>query len=198
MTTTPPTQPPAAPSKQKTDVGIQQLNLSYIADQDRLLLRVGLSDNSELMVWLTYRITRMIWQLLNVEAHLPSANSIQADTPPQQAVQQFQQEVQTTAALQKMDFQSPYTPRQEVVNDQPMLVTNVLLHNQDGKPQGLEMPCLEGVNVRMNLNKELILALCNMLQLSCKEAAWNIGTAAPMTAIGTPAIVIEGDKKVLH
>ena len=195
MTATPPAAPP---STQKTDVGIQQLNLSYIADQDRLLLRVGLSDNSELTVWLTYRITRMIWQLLNGEAHLPSANSIQADTPPSQAVQQFQQEVQTAAALQKMDFHSPYTPREEVVNNQPMLVINVLLHNQEGQPQGLEMPCLEGVSVRMNLNQELILALCNMLQLSCKEAAWNIGSAVPMLAIGAPAIVIEGDKKVLH
>ncbi len=195
MTTTPPA---AAPSAQKTDVGIQQLNLSYIADQDRLLLRVGLSDNSELVVWLTYRITRMIWQLLNVEAHLPSANSIQADTPPSQAVQQFQQEVQTTAALQKMDFQSPYTPRQEVVNDQPMLVTNVLLHSQDDKPQALEMPCLEGISVRINLNQELILALCNMLQLSSKEAAWNITNNAPILTTGSPAIVTEGDKKVLH
>lgn len=195
MTTTPPA---AAPSAQKTDVGIQQLNLSYIADQDRLLLRVGLSDNSELVVWLTYRITRMIWQLLNVEAHLPSANSIQADTPPSQAVQQFQQEVQTTAALQKMDFQSPYTPRQEVVNDQPMLVTNVLLHSQDDKPQALEMPCLEGISVRINLNQELILALCNMLQLSSKEAAWNITNNAPILTTGSPAMVTEGDKKVLH
>ena len=195
MTTTPPA---AAPSAQKTDVGIQQLNLSYIADQDRLLLRVGLSDNSELVVWLTYRITRMIWQLLNVEAHLPSANSIQADTPPSQAVQQFQQEVLTTEALQKMDFQSPYTPRQEVVNDQPMLVTNVLLHSQDDKPQALEMPCLEGISVRINLNQELILALCNMLQLSCKEATWNITNKAPILTTGSPAMVTEGDKKVLH
>ena len=196
MTASPPAQPPA--SSQKTDVGIQQLNLSYIADQDRLLLRVGLSDNSELTVWLTYRITRMIWQLLNVEVHLPSANSIQAGTPPQQAVQQFQQEVQTTEALQKMDFQSPYTPRQEVVNERPMLVTNVLLHNQDGKPQGLEMPCLEGINVRINLNQELILALCNMLQLSCKEAAWELTGAPPMLVTTTPAMAIAGDNKVLH
>ena len=191
-----PAQPPA--SSQKTDVGILQLNLSYITDQDRLLLRVGLSDNSELVVWLTYRIARMIWQLLNVEAHLPSANSIQADASPSQAVQQFQQEVQTTEALQKMDFQSPYRPQQELVNNQPMLVTNVLLHSQDVKPQALEMPCLEGISVRINLNQELILALCNMLQLSCKEAAWNITSAAPILATGTPTIAIEGDKKVLH
>ena len=197
MTASPPAQPPA--SSQKTDVGIQQLNLSYIADQDRLLLRVGLSDNSELTVWLSYRITRMIWQLLNVEAHLPSASSIQAGTPPQQAVQQFQQEVQTTEALQKMDFQSPYTPRQEVVNEQPMLVTNVLLHNQDGKPHGLEMPCLEGINVRINLNQELILALCNMLQLSCKEAAWELGLANKFNAeIPTATLLATDAKKILH
>ena len=196
MTASPPAQPPV--SSQKTDVGIQQLNLSYIADQDRLLLRVGLSDNSELTVWLTYRIMRMIWQLLNVEVHLPSANSIQAGMPPQQAVQQFQQEVQTTEALQKMDFQSPYTPRQEVVNEKIMLVTNVLLHKQDGKPQGLEMPCLEGINVRINLNQELILALCNMLQLSCKEAAWELTGAPPMLVTTPSAIAIEGDNKVLH
>ena len=196
MTASPPAQPQV--SVQKTDVGILQLNLSYIADQDRLLLRVGLSDNSELTVWLTYRITRMIWQLLNVEAHLPSANSIRAGAPPGQAVQQFQQEVQTTETLQKMDFQSPYTPWQEVVNNQPMLVSNVLLHNQDGKPQYLEMPCLEGVNVRINLNPELILAICNMLQLSCKEAVWELANAPLMLVTTLPAIAIDGDNKVLH
>ena len=194
------TAPPPAPptSLQKTDVGILQLNLSYVADQDRILLRVGLSDQSELVVWLSYRITRIIWQLLNSEAHLPSAHSIQADTSPSQAVQQFKQEVQTTEALQKMDFQSPYKPRQEVVNNQPMLVTNVLLHSQDGKPQALEMPCLEGINVRVNLNQELILALCNMLQLSAKEAAWNLMNAPPTLATSAPILVIDSDKKMLH
>ena len=79
-----------------------------------------------------------------------------------------------------------------------MLVTNVLLHSQDGKAQALEMPCLEGISVRVNLNHELILALCNMLQLSAKEAAWNIAIAPPTLATTTPAMVIENDKKVLH
>ncbi len=185
-------------STQKTDIGIQQLNISYIVEQDRLLLRIGLNDKSELVVWLSYRITRMIWQLINADAHMPSAYSIQADMPPGQAVQQFQQEVQSSEALQKMDFQTPYTARDEVMNNQPMLVTNVLLHSQNGKLQALELPCLEGINVRINLNQELILALCNMLQLSSKEAAWNITNLPPMLVAESPAIAIEGDKKVLH
>jgi hypothetical protein len=38
-----------------TDVGIQQINLSNLTEQDRMLFKVGLSDNNELLVWLTYR-----------------------------------------------------------------------------------------------------------------------------------------------
>ena len=35
-----------------------------IPDQDRLLFRVGLSDNTELVLWLTRRITKSIWNWL--------------------------------------------------------------------------------------------------------------------------------------
>lgn len=38
---------------QPVEAAIQQVNLGYNRDQDRLLLKVGLSDNSELVVWLT-------------------------------------------------------------------------------------------------------------------------------------------------
>ena len=160
----------------KPEVVIQQINLSYNAEQDRLLLRVGLADNTELLVWLTNRITKSIWQLLNGETHLPTATSIQVETPPQQAVAQFKQEVEAVEKLQKMDFATAYQPRTEVVHDAAMLAISVLLINIVDKPPALEMPCLEGVNVRMNLTQELILALTNMLRLSAKEAAWDIGT----------------------
>ena len=62
----------------KPEAAIQQINLGYNIQQDRLLLRVGLADNSELLVWLTQRITKQIWQMLNGETHLPTATSIQA------------------------------------------------------------------------------------------------------------------------
>ena len=181
----------------KPDAAIQQLNLGYNAEQDRLLLRVGLSDNSELLVWLTYRIARMIWSLLNGETHLPTATSIQAETPPSQAVEQFKQEMQVAETLQKMDFATEYQPRQEVRNDGAMLATNVLLSGAEGKPPTLEMPCLEGLTIRMNLNQELIIAMCNMLQLAAKEAAWNIG-AKVQTSVPMPLIIEPDTKKVLH
>lgn len=179
--------PPAA----KPEAAIQQLNLGYNREQDRLLFRVGLSDNTELMVWLTYRIAKQMWALLNGETHLPTANSIQIETPPAQAVQQFQQEVQAAETLQKMDFSTEYQPRKEVRNDGALLATSLQL--TDDGVKHLDITCLEGLNVRMNLTPELILAICNMLQLSAKEASWDIG--APLSM---PLLADAGEHKVLH
>lgn len=188
-------QAPAALNK--PEAAIQQINLSYSAEQDRMLLRVGLADNSELLVWLTNRITKQLWQLLNGETHIPTATSIQAETPPQQAVEQFKQEMQVAETLQKMDFATEYQPRKEVVNDGAMLAINVVLVNYAEKLPTLEVPCLEGITVRINLTQELILALCNMLQLSAKEAAWDIGVPTK-TQVQMPLVVDTDVKKVLH
>jgi hypothetical protein len=176
---------------------IQQLNLSYNTEQDRLLLRVGLADNAELLVWLTYRVTRALWQLLSGETRMPTATSIQLETPLQQAVEQFKQEAETIETLQKMDFVTAYQPRKEVVNNAAMLAISVLLIQVTDKPPVLEMPCVEGVNVRMNLTPELILALNNMLQLSSKEAGWNIGVSHK-TDLQITLTPESGEKKVLH
>lgn len=173
------------------EVAIQQLNLSYSAEQDRLLFRVGLSDNTELVVWLTNRIAKQLWTLLNGETLLPSASSIKIETSPQQALQQFKQEVETAAALQKMDFGTEYQARKEIRNNGAMLATG--LQMRDDGVKYLDITCLEGVEVHMKLTQELILAMCNMLQLSTKEAGWNIG------AYMVESLVMgESLQKVLH
>jgi hypothetical protein len=179
------------PLAAKSEAAIHQLNLSYSIEQDRLLFRVGLSDNTELMVWLTLRITKQLWLLLNGETHLPTANSIQIETPAAQAVEQFKQEVQATEALKKMDFATQYQPRKEVRNDSALLATALQL--TDDGTKHLDITCIENINVRMNLTQELILAICNMLLLSSKEAGWDIG--AP---IATSLLIEVGEQKVLH
>ena len=185
------------PIQHQQVAAIQQINLGYNAEQDRLLFRVGLNDNTELLVWLTSRVTQLLWTLLTGEAHLPTANSIQADSPPEQAVAKFKQEMQAADDLQKMDFKTEYQPRPEVRNDGAMLAINAVLVRVDDKPPSLELPCLEGVSVRINLNPELTLAMCNVLQLATKEAGWAINAAVAAPA-QSPIAIQNDDKKVLH
>ena len=189
----------APPGTNKPEAAIQQINLGYNTEQDRLLLRVGLADNSELLVWLTNRITKQLWQLLNGESNLPTATSIQAETPPEKAVALFKQEIQTAEALQKMDFVTEYQPRKAVVNKGAMLAIGLVLVAHQEKIPALEIPCLEDVTVRMNLTQELILALCNMLQLSAKEAGWDLSAASRTNVQLLPAIEMNVEaKKILH
>ena len=139
----------------QNEAAIQQINLSYSVEQDRLLLRVGLADNSELLVWSTNRITRQLWQLLDGEANIPTATSIRLEASPEHAVEKFKQEIQVAETLQKMDFTSEYQPRNEEVNDGVTLATSVLLESFEEKASTLDMPCIEGMSVRMNLTQEL-------------------------------------------
>lgn len=179
------------------NVGIQQLNLSYSPEQDRLLFRVGLHDNSELQVWLTFRVTRQIWQLLSGRTAFPTANSIQQDAAPQQALEQFQQEAEAVEALQKMDFSSAYQPREKVQNDGPMLAVKASLNDANPVAPVLILSFIEGIAVNMNLNKEMVLAICNMLQMAAKDAGWSIGAPAQEPVSMRLAEGAE-PKKVLH
>jgi hypothetical protein len=105
--------------------------------------------------------------------------------------------MQVVETLQKMDFATQYQPRKEIVHNGAMLAISVVLVSNENKSPTLEMPCSEGISVRMNLTQELILALCNMLQLTSKEAVWNIG-APSQTQAEIQLADVSGEKKVLH
>lgn len=154
---------------------IQQLNLGYNIDQDRMLLRVGMSDDSELVLWLTYRIARQLWQLLNQDVHLPTATSIKAEAIPGDAVEQFNKEVQTAEALKKMDFATKYQARKEKRSEEVLLAIGLKVSGDAVKH--LEVICLQNVTVNVSLGKELVLGLCQMLQVAVKQAGWDLGAA---------------------
>jgi hypothetical protein len=193
------------PSEQSpiTDITVQQLNLSYSQEQDRLLLKVGLSDQTEILLWLTQRVARVIWQLLSAESHLPAVVMNQVEQPnlaPQHAVQQFKQEIKAVETLQKLDFETVYQPRKEALQTGGILLKEVQLHKQEttsqGVTQALKMQSVDGFHVRLNLTSETIVAICNMLQLSAKEAAWTLSpVASPPASI---AMTSNDKKQVLH
>lgn len=179
---------------EKSNVAIQQLNLGYNPVQDRLLFRVGLSDDTELALWLTHRMAKRLWQLLNNEAHLPQSQTV--EQLPAAAVQAFKQEAQALETLQTLDFETAYTPRQEVMQQGPSLVTELTLTKPEHASALLEMHCEGDLNVALNLNHDSVLAICNMLQLTCKDAAWDIGAVANVEA--NQVHIKATSKQVLH
>jgi hypothetical protein len=102
-----------------------------------------------------------------------------------------------------MDFATQYQPRKALLNDGALLATKLKLSGENVKH--LEVICLEGVTVGINLEPVIILAMCNMLQLSVKNSGWDLGAKllvqqlASSDEITNAATDVSANKnKVLH
>lgn len=164
---------------------IEQLNLTFDADQDRLLFKVGLSDNTELAIWITRRIAKSISASLH-------GTQAAFDLPMQVVVMNAQGGLDpvTTSAISALGVNPEailqtsapnlYSDTQYQANrtsrlQAPMLATACKVMSDNPTQFVLEFTAKEGINAQVSFNAELKIAFGNMLQLASKEAAWDIG-----------------------
>ena len=167
-----------------TPAVIQQLNLAYDADQDRLLLKVGLTDNSELAIWLTRRIAKSIWTWLH-GTHVTEESALQVFTmnaqggldnisPQLMTPQQVSAESLVNSATPNIDFKSQYQENRTPMLDAPLLAVTCEIVEDTQTQFVLDLSARDGKRARVALSMELKIAFANMLQLATKEAGWDI------------------------
>ena len=156
------------------DAAIQQLNLGYDAEQDRLLLKIGLSDDSEITVWLTRRVVKSLWNLLQ-QAGVPSIAMTEAfgDQLPSESGAKKS----GTQTSPQVNYSDAYQSRHIARLNEPMLAHDCNLATSPDAPASLELKSKSGALMKIVLSGELTQALGHMLQLATKEAAWDIGFA---------------------
>jgi hypothetical protein len=165
----------------QNESAIEQINLGFNEQEDRLLLKVGLADKTEVAVWITRRVCRMMWSLLNVasDSFSPTATQFSASaiaTPEakSQAIDSFSREASEQKKIENLDFKSEYIADRQPRSDAPMLATQCLILNVDGLPPQLELQCTNGQSVKIALTNELVHAVTNMMQLATREAGWDL------------------------
>ena len=109
---------------------IHQLSVNYLAEQDRIFVRVNTSASEEIRLWLTRRLMLGLWPLLSklLTQHLlkleaAGASLEQADEDLKKMLADFRKE----QFLQEADFDTPYDGDQAVLplGPDPVLVTDV-------------------------------------------------------------------------
>jgi hypothetical protein len=108
---------------------IHQLSVSYLAEQDRILVRINTSAAQEMRLWLTRRLMVGLWPLLSklLTQHLLKLESAGrtldgADPGLRKMLADFRKE----EFLKDADFDTPYQERPVMSQgDQPLLVTDV-------------------------------------------------------------------------
>ncbi len=164
---------------------IEQLNLAFDADQDRLLFKVGLSDNTELAIWITRRIAKSIsaWLQGNQGAvDLPmqvvvmnAQGGLEEVAPKMMSASAMSPEAILQSAAPNLDFSTQYQANRTSRLQAPMLANACKVLSDNATQFVLEFTAKEGINAQVSFNAELKIAFGNMLQLATKEAAWDIG-----------------------
>ena len=166
----------------KNESAIEQINLGFNDQEDRLLLKLGLVDKTEVTVWITRRICKAMWSLLQgVNGNLSSVTTTQSPTPAiatpgnkNQAIENFALEVAEQKKLDNMDFQSEYIAGRDTLTEVPMLAVQCVIVTNENTPPHLEFQCTNGQAVKIVLNNELIYAVTNMMLLATREAGWDL------------------------
>lgn len=175
------------------DVNIQQLNLGYDGLEDRLLLRLGLADNTEVAVWLTRKMVKILWSMLQSAQMAPLISADAFTSEPQPVLEEIARSVEPLAP-RKMDFSETYKAGRAPRTLHPVLPSDCRLVNQDqGKKYRLELEAKDAYTVRIPLSTEISQALINMLQLATREAGWDLSLVAGQIIMGEPT-----SRPVLH
>jgi len=184
-------------------MNIHQLSVTYLAEQDRVLLRVNTTASEEMRLWLTRRLMLGLWPLLSrlLTEHLLKLEA--AGTSLDRADEQLKSmlaEFRKEEFLQHADFETPYQDNQVLpLGEEPLLVTDVdaaplpngrLQLSFNERPPNADKPR----SFQMEMEPRLMHGLMHLLGQALAQSHWREPFATP-TALDDTASPEDGPQK---
>jgi hypothetical protein len=178
-------------------MGIKQLNGTYVAAEDRILLRLSTDAREEFRFWLTRPVTGQLLAAI----HAAAARAIAEKFPPQiaQTVAEFEQEA--VKAQTKLDDQ--FQPGATFPLGQTPALVVKLTAAEKADDLSLDMILPNGKDVNLCLPRKLAQQIGVLLDKLQKNADWGLDqSAAPAPAASdagdTAATTASREKKIVH
>jgi hypothetical protein len=177
---------------------IHQLSVNYLAEQDRILVRVNTQAAEEMRLWLTRRLMLGLWPLLSklLTKHLlkleAAGTSLDAaDEDLKKMLADFRKE----EFLRSADFETPYQETQVELplGETPLLVTDVdaaplpngrlRLSFNERKPNS-DKPR----SFQMEMEPKLMQGLMHLLEQALARSQWREPFGAPLAVEDAAAL----------
>ena len=174
-------------------MNLEQIRIDFVAEQDRLLMRLASGDRSEVLLWLTRRCVRLMWPLLVKMTQSVPQIAQQPLPEAREALLGMQRE----EALSKANFSRPYDAegRERPLGTEPILVAKVNTgRNEQGKHVLALLP-QQGQGVTLGLDDTLLHALCKLMQDVVAKAEWDMALTLPT---GQPVTSADDAPRVLN
>jgi hypothetical protein len=175
---------------------IHQLQVSYLKEQDRILLRLNTRTGAEIRLWLTRGLLKNMYAPLVKAANtLVALPDVQAQARPEahdgaddQALQNFKKQ----ESLQKSDFKTPFAAQAQTfpLGPEPLLATRVRLEALESRQLRLwfeeKLPTAEnGRQIEIMLGVDLLNGLMHLLDTALTHADWGL-LKSPVVASKRP------------
>lgn len=149
---------------------INQIQMSYVPEEDRVLLRMNTSGGDEFRFWLTRRYSGLLGQVLALHRQADPDVSMQVSESDRQAVEQFKQEAANAQANFQDGFQSS---GRYPLGEQPLLAFKLQYEVVEGKLV-LTIEPKTGQGITVTLDQQLNFNVSRLLKTAAHKAKWAL------------------------
>ncbi len=170
---------------------LHQMTAEFVPIQDRILFRVATREKREYRVWLTRRLVKKLWGI--AVRSFEAEPDVQAQVQPR--VKNAVLSMKHQQAVESSDFatkrEADTKPAQNM--EEPLLATSVRVTHDDKGSVQVVFLTTEGRAVNLNLNEEMLHAVCHILQGAADRAGWDL-----QLSVGDAAALMRVDANVMH
>lgn len=167
---------------------LHQLQITYLAEEDRILMRLSFRSDAgalqEIRAWLTRRLVNNLWpgivRALETQIKLDQPQAAHASA---ELVGMEHQE-SVTAIKARGDFNIPFEETVQAFppDGTPLLVTAAQFTINARQPVRINFTPTNGDGFEVALTQDVLHAFCTLLQEAVKTAEWGIDLRLPVAA----------------
>ncbi len=151
---------------------LHQMQLSYISEEDRILLRMNTRARQEFRFWITRRYVILLWKTITqvVEKRIEEETAVQDELKKVAQILDKHEKAVENSDFQTQYQESTYLP----LGEKPALLFSAGIKPD---PTGRALLCMhpkEGQGVELALNDQIVHSFCKLLSDTAKKAEWGL------------------------
>ncbi len=149
---------------------LRQINVSYIDKEDRLLLRVSTSIESEYRLWCTRRFTRLVLDRFDALFQEKVAANVPASSQARREVAQMQHSLAVSEEAFSKDYQAQ--PTEYPLGENGLLVTTLKYNQSDTGAIQLRFTDGGDKGMTLSLSGNMQHQLYELFRRAAEKAGW--------------------------
>ncbi len=151
---------------------LDQIQISFVPDEDRLLLRLSTQEQEEFRLWLTRRLVRALRPALDQTLAAQPRIQTQATVQARQELLKFEHE----RVVQSADFKTPYRAEEKrlPLGQQPLVVTQIKIQRRPDGGVALSLAPTNGQGLDLALTPPLLHSFVALLEHALAKADWAL------------------------